>query len=144
MRFKLSKPIVMVAVLFAATMATGFVVAQASNHRTVTAASSHVVQLLSDHASPSVIAITKGDYVQFSSRDGQVHNIGQGKGDDEVHQQAHADTHDHTAGGKESGNFGAGEAYRVQFNQTGTYSFHDHLHPKISVTVVVYEQHVKP
>lgn len=99
---------------------------------------SHIVRLLTDHADPSAIAITKGDYVQFDSQDGQTHNIGQGSGDDEVHQDIHQDQHQHASGSKESGEFGASQGYRVQINQVGTYTFHDHLHPKISVTVIVY------
>lgn len=99
-----------------------------------------VVRLLSDHADPSAIAVTKGSYVRFNSADGKSHNIGQGSGTDEVHQAIGSNEHDHAQGGKVSGEFGADEAYRVQFNQVGTFSFHDHMNPKIFVTVVVYEK----
>lgn len=132
-----------VAAIFVATIGVGFVIARSTQRVAVKADRSHVVELLADHASPSAIAITKGDYVQFSTKDGKLHNIGQGKGDDEVDQAAHIPAHDHPVGAKESGNFGVGEAYRVQFNQTGTFDFHDHLQPKISVTVIVYDKSKK-
>ena len=94
-------------------------------------------------ADPSIIAITKGDYVEFDVKDGKQHQISQGSGDDEAHQQAHNDIHEHLVGGKQSGVFGPSQGYRVQFHQTGTFSFHDHFNPKLSLTVVVYESHNK-
>ena len=98
----------------------------------------HSVALTMSGIQPSAIAITKGDYVEFDTKDGRTHEIGQGKGDDAVHQDAGQYVHDHLIGGKQSGNFGPGEGYKVQFSQTGTYDFHDHLHPELSLTVVVY------
>ncbi len=38
----------------------------------------------------------------------------------------------------ESGDFGANEAWKVQFKDEGTFQFHDHLNPKISVLMVAY------
>ncbi len=99
----------------------------------------HVVELKSDRAEPSAIAVTKGAYVQFNSKDGKSHNIGEGSGDDGIHQAEHQPEHAHDYQAKVSGAFGPDEGYRVLFNKTGTYEFHDHLNPKISVTVVVYE-----
>lgn len=125
--------------LFVGMGVIGFGVAHFTAKPTVRADANHTVNLLSDHADPSAIAITKGDYVQFNSKDGQTHNIGQGSGYDEVHQADRQDIHDHPKGAMESGDFGAKEGYRAQFNKVGTYEFHDHLHPKISVTVIVYE-----
>ncbi len=116
----------------------GLVLEKVTQAKPASASADHVVNLRTDHADPSAIAVTKGTYVQFNTKDNLTHNIGEGSGDDETHQQLHEDTHDHTYKGKESGNFGAGSGYRVQFNKTGTYTFHDHLHPKISITVVVY------
>ncbi len=127
--------------ILALTAAVGFrATSSLGAHKSRSIDASHVVNLLSDHADPSVIAVVKGEYVQFNSKDGKTHNIGQGSGDDEVHQSLGADQHDHAAEGKESGEFSPSEGYRVQFNQTGTYAFHDHLNPKISITVVVYEK----
>ena len=37
-----------------------------------------------------------------------------------------------------SGEFKADEAWRVQFNDAGTFFFHDHLNPKLNILVVVY------
>lgn len=128
------------AVILVAATAIGFKATSLQARKSTPKSSDAVIRLLGDHADTSVIAVTRGSYVQFNSADGKMHDIGQGSGDDEVHQAAGADQHDHAPDGKQSGEFGADEAYRVQFNQVGTFSFHDHLNPKISVTVVVYEK----
>lgn len=137
-RFRLG---LIVAGILIVTGALGFALATATAPKAATVQADHVVALLSDHADPSAIAVTKGDYVQFNARDGKTHNIGQGSGNDEVHQGLSAATHEHDYSAKESGAFGANEGYRAQFNMVGTYTFHDHLNPKISVTVIVYEKH---
>lgn len=86
------------------------------------------VSLLADKASPETLTISVGSYVQFNSADGKSHNLSVGKGGED---------HDH--GGKfSSGEFKADEGWRVQFNEEGTYFFHDHLNPKINILVVVY------
>ena len=87
------------------------------------------VALNKDGASPNTIAVPVGSYVQFNSADGKSHNLSIGKGGDE---------HEHT-GKFYSGEFQADEAWRVQFNDEGTFTFHDHLNPKINVVVVVYQ-----
>ncbi|GAC1371158.1 MAG: hypothetical protein NVSMB39_4670 [Candidatus Saccharimonadales bacterium] len=133
--------ILTVAAVFAVTAGLGYVVARASQHQAKAAAPDHIINLLSDRADPSAMAVIRGDYVQFDAKDGKTHNIGQGSGDDQVHQQLGQAVHEHDYTAKESGAFGPDEGYRVQFNKTGTYAFHDHLNPKISVTIVVYEKH---
>ena len=94
----------------------------------------HMVALGTDHATPTALAIKKGDYVQFNSKDGGLHEIALGSGD------AYASNHNHEgidqAG---SGIFKADEGYKVQFKKTGTYEFHDHLHPDVFVSVIVYQ-----
>lgn len=105
------------------------------------AATGNVVQvdLLGDHADPSVVSVEKGQYVQFNAKDGKMHDIGQGRGESATHHD-HADTgHEHVAEAEQSGTFGDKEAYKLQFTETGTFTFHDHLHPTISIVVVVYE-----
>ncbi len=134
-RLKITAAVVMLLV----TGAIGFSATTLLAHKATPQDTSHIVKLQSDRAEPSAIAITRGDYVQFNSADGRTHNIGQGRGDDQVHVAAGLDEHDHAGDGKESGDFGPDEGYRVQFNQVGTYDFHDHLNPTISVTVIVYE-----
>lgn len=107
------------------------------------------ISLLSDRAQPDAVAIERGKAVVFNTKDNKIHNIGQGSGKDKSapqngaqnkeQSQAPSGSHEHTAGGKESGPFGKGQAYRVVFDKVGTYDFHDHLNPKIQITVVVYE-----
>ncbi|MBW3538137.1 hypothetical protein KY386_01430 [Candidatus Parcubacteria bacterium] len=93
----------------------------------------HQVALLADHAEPTALIVKLGESVQFNSRDGKPHNIGQGGGNE------NGKDHEHPRGVLESGRFGADEAYRLRFGQTGSYDFHDHLNPHIFVTVVVYD-----
>ena len=86
------------------------------------------VALHEDGASPDVITVVVGSYVQFNSADGKSHDLSLGEGGEE---------HVHT-GKFSSGEFKADEAWRVQLNEEGSFSFHDHLNPKISILVVVY------
>jgi plastocyanin len=86
------------------------------------------VALTKDGASPNSIAIVKGSTVQFNSADGKTHSLSLGKGGEE---------HSHT-GKFSSGDFKADEGWRVQFNDEGSFYFHDHFNPKINVLVVVY------
>lgn len=86
------------------------------------------VSLLKDKALPNTIAITKGSFVQFNSADGNSHSLSLGGGGEE---------HAHT-GKFSSGEFKKDEAWRVQFTEDGTYTFHDHYNPKTNIVVVVY------
>ena len=106
------------------------------------------VALRSDGMDPSELAVKVGQFVQFNSADGKSHNISQGKGADEGSAANHEDTdtdhgahdspHDHV-GEYASGDFGADEAWRVQFNQIGTFRLHDHYNPDLNILVVVYD-----
>lgn len=86
------------------------------------------VALTENGANPNSIAVATGSYVQFNSADGKTHNLSIGGGGHE---------HEHT-GKFYSGEFKADEAWRVQFNDEGTFKFHDHFNPNINVIVVVY------
>lgn len=97
----------------------------------------HQVDLETDHATPALLPVKVGESVQFNTKDDLAHNIGPGQG--EVGEQHHqSGEHKHT-NGIMSGEYGSGEAWLAKFDQPGTYYFHDHLHPKIAVTVVVYK-----
>ena len=86
------------------------------------------IELQQDKASPDTVAVAKGSFVQINSADGQSHSLSLGEG---------GSAHSHN-GSFNSGTFKADEGWRVQFNEEGSYVFHDHLNPKISVLVVVY------
>ncbi len=113
------------------------------------------VSLFADRAEPSATAVERGKAVVFNTKDDKIHDIGQGSGKDEAahegsghgdeasHEGSRSGEHEHTNGGKESGPFGKGQAYRVVFDKIGTYTFHDHLNPKIRITVVVYEPNAR-
>jgi plastocyanin len=95
------------------------------------------VALTSTGMNPSELAVKVGEYVQFNSADGQSHNIAEGDGVD--HDDHDGSGHHDHVGGLISGEFGADEAWRVQFKQPGTYKLHDHLHPNQRILIVVYE-----
>lgn len=85
---------------------------------------------------PNSITVKVGEYVQFNTADGKKHNISLGKGaGDATSQNA---PHEHQ-GDYSSGEFGAGEAWRVQFKKAGTFRLHDDNNPKDNILVVVYE-----
>lgn len=86
------------------------------------------VALQADKASPDTVTVTPGSFVQFNSADGEKHSLSLGDGGSE---------HDHK-GTFSSGVFKADEAWRVQFKEEGSFVFHDHFNPDISVLVVVY------
>lgn len=88
------------------------------------------VALRADAAVPDTITVKTGEYVQFNSADGRPHSLSLGLGGKE---------HNHK-GPFSSGEFQADEAWRVQFKEAGTYTFHDHLNPNINVLVVAYEE----
>lgn len=93
----------------------------------------HHVALTANGASPIDLLIRVGEYVQFDSKDGKVHDIASGAGDGD------GEHHDHTAAGLESGDFKADEGYRVQFIKIGSYYFHDHLNPMTTISIAVYQ-----
>jgi plastocyanin len=83
---------------------------------------------------PNELAVKVGEYVQFNAADGERHNIAEGDG---------LGTHDGHVEHKHvgefySGEFGADEAWRVQFKKPGTYLLHDHYHPYQKILIVVY------
>lgn len=98
------------------------------NQLSKTRCQSFCIGLYEDRASPDTIAVPLGNYVQFNSKDGKTHDLSFGEGGVE-----------HVHSGKfYSGDFSANEGWRVQFNQEGTFYFHDHLNPKISILIIVY------
>lgn len=105
-------------------------ISHSTDNRTVHSAACEdtCVALAENGASPNAIAVATGSYVQFNSADGKSHNLSIGKGGDE---------HEHM-GKFYSREFQADEGWRVQFNEEGSFTFHDHLNPQINVVVVVY------
>lgn len=98
------------------------------------------VSIQKEGFSQSELAVKVGSYVEFRSADGRSHNLALGQGtekDARVHESDQPTSHDHV-GGTESGDFGADEAWRVQFKKAGTYIIHDHLHPELNILVVAY------
>ena len=80
---------------------------------------------------PDALSIHAGEYVQFNTSDGRLHEVGLGKGDE------YGEDHDHVDPEFESAEFGSGDAYRVKFSKPGVYDFHDHAHPELFATVIV-------
>lgn len=147
-------------VLIAASVITiGLTHAQKIKSNSTESNNTVYVDLFADRAEPSTVSVEKGEYVQFNGKDETIHNIGRGSGagvnheaykasesdhehteeDTSVsHDHAESDAHEHLAG-EESGSFGEGQFYRVQLDKVGTFTFHDHLNPEISIVVQVYE-----
>jgi plastocyanin len=101
------------------------------HHSSAQSASSQegtVVLLRDSKAVPDTVTVKVGQTVQFNSADGKSHDIASGPGGHE---------HEHTAGIR-SGKFSADEGWKVTFSKPGTYYFHDHLNPEISILVVAY------
>lgn len=99
------------------------------------------VALTADGMKPDSIAVKVGEFVQFNTKDGKTHNISLGAGEYGSETQdhgAHSTPHEHI-GDYSSGDFKAGEAWRVQFKKPGTYRLHDHHNPKLEILIVVYE-----
>ncbi|MES2971364.1 MAG: hypothetical protein V4702_03525 [Patescibacteria group bacterium] len=113
---------------------SGFMItSRKNNHHTNTPAQQTVcdgicVALRAEKADPDTITVKAGEFVQFNSADGKTHRLSLGKGGED---------HDHS-GPFNSGDFKADEAWRVQFKEPGTFSFHDHYNPDINILVVVY------
>jgi plastocyanin len=91
----------------------------------------HCISLSGNEASPNTLAVETGSYVQFNSADGKTYNLGLGKPDGSGHGGHQGDL--------QSGDFGKGEAYRLQLSKEGSYIFYDRYNEKISVLVIVYE-----
>lgn len=87
------------------------------------------VSLNNGIAAPDTVSLPVGQSIQFNADDGLKHRMGFGAGGHE-HQEDNL---------YDSGEFGGGESWRVAFNKPGTYQFHDHLNPNISVLVVAYQ-----
>jgi plastocyanin len=86
------------------------------------------VSLYENRAAPDTVTVPVGTHVQFNSKDGKSHNLSLGEGGEE---------HEHN-GKFYSGEFQADEGWRAEFNQEGSFYFHDHFNPKINILVVVY------
>lgn len=92
------------------------------------------------------LAIKVGTFVEFKTADSKMHNLALGNGADHSDTESldteHSDEtsdheHDHIDG-TESGEFGEGEAWRVEFKKAGTFVIHDHFNPDRSILVVAY------
>ncbi len=100
------------------------------------------VELTPDGMKPDELALKVGEFVQFNSVDGKSHNIAEGDGKDTHAGHGDPEFHDHV-GGFVSGEFGADEAWRVQFKKPGTYKLHDHHNPNQKILIVVYEDKIQ-
>ena len=112
-------------------------IASSSNEPAERCKAAACITLNNSLMSPDELAVKAGSYVMFNNEDGKMHNISVGDGADDHHGHASNEPHDHTDA-YSSGDFGKGEAWRVQFKQKGTYKLHDHYNPTQRILVVVY------
>lgn len=146
--------------LAAAAFGASFAVAQAVKEPAATndpCAHELCVALTADGIKPDTVTVEAGSYVRFNSADSKTHNLSPGGGSSNLHGSVKRSTagptvqlvhngevheekkeHNHTEAFS-SGDIGPDEAWRVQFKQPGTYVFHDHYNPALTVLVVVYE-----
>jgi plastocyanin len=76
---------------------------------------------------PATVSIKKGTIVEWTAKD-----------DKTVHIVAsNPYPNDDALSGLKSQQFGNGAKYSYQFNQTGTFNYHDDLHPELNGVVVV-------
>lgn len=85
------------------------------------------ISLKENAADPNIVSVANGSFVQFNSSDGKKHNIS----------LAHSGAQHDDPQRYESGDFGADEAWKVQFKKDGAYSFRDKYNDNITVSVVV-------
>lgn len=118
--------------LFAVTgFGTSYVLTQHQSVKASTSLEPISVDLANDQANPSNLAIKVGQIVRFNTKDNQTHDIAFGEGNGDGHAHEHSSSY-------ESGQFGSGQAWQVQFKKAGTFTLHDHLHPNINIVVVAY------
>lgn len=87
------------------------------------------IRLLADKASPDIVTVEKGTYVQFNAADNKAHTLSLKR----VNHGAEDGTADAT-----SGLFQADEAWRYQMNTEGTFEVTDDDNTTIKVQIVVY------
>lgn len=120
----------------------GFALAQrrqspqaAQTHKT----SASEVLLYKDKAVPDALTVKRGETVRFVSRDEASHSLSLGGGQHGLGEGKTNDGHTHQhVGDFSSGEFASDEEWQTTFSQAGTYELHDHLHPGVRVTLVVY------
>jgi plastocyanin len=100
-----------------------------AKQRQIPKGTAHQIALTAEKAEPSTMIIKTGDIVQFTVKDGQVRRIGQGS--------AEAGLHEQLLEGIQSEAFN--DQYRVEFKEPGTYSFHDHINPALTITIIVFD-----
>lgn len=113
------------------------------------------VDLTENGMQPGEIAVKTGQFVQFNTKDNRFHSLSLGSGSSHGTEDAHGDTNDKAnsetddhdeehshehLGSLQSGKFGPGEAWKVQFTDKGTFVIHDHNFPEHSILVVVYDE----
>lgn len=136
-RFKINRlPVSMVVaavLVLVGSFAFAYHIAGSTNASQATAAQSRCpvdacISLDSTSAEPQTITVKTGSYVQFNTADGKKHNLF----------LAHSGVQHHDHSRYESGDFGSGEAWKVQIREDGSYSFADKYHQSVKVSIVAY------
>lgn len=83
------------------------------------------VRLDNNTKDPISVSIASGDYIEFTSADNLDHQIVQ------------AGVGEHGSEDVDSGTFGAGKAYRVQFKDEGVFVLKDNFNPELVISVEV-------
>jgi hypothetical protein len=85
-----------------------------------------IIELYADRALPIIVAIRRGDSVEFVVRDESRHHIAERRSESNRGDARIA-----------SGEFGPSESYSIQFNSSGMFSFYDRMNQDISIDIEV-------
>jgi plastocyanin len=133
------KKLILAVVLIVSALSFGTAFAFSPSKHQAVASTITYVDIKDSVVTPNQLTIPIGQTVQFNTKDGLSHQMGLGEGSGNGHQHEDGQqAHEHD-GSYTSGEFGAGEAWKVTFKQAGTFTFHDHLHPNINILIVAYQ-----
>ena len=88
------------------------------------------ISISAQNKQPTEYTIKSGSYIQFNNADGKIHEI----------ELIHSGIQHKDPSRYSSGPIKAGEAWKVQFKQDGTYIFVDKYNPDVEMSVIVYTQ----
>ena len=131
----LKKNLLLVAIAFVVLCSTfaGFYFASSKSSTKApknTCSADACLALTGQYTVPQVLTVKSGSYVLFNSADNKKHNI----------ELVHSAVQHDDANRYESGDFGAGESWKVQFKEDGAYTFADKYDSKLEVNVIVYTE----
>jgi plastocyanin len=135
----MKRTLIILSILLALGGSAGYQIARRRGVAQTPADTPSRVALYDDRSLPDALTVPVGDTVEFVSADHASHSLSLGGGSHGLEKGSAQDSHTHQhVGDFSSGKFESDETWRATFKQPGTYEFHDHLHPQVRVSVIVY------